>query len=59
MYTDREDRSRISIVGSYALKGRCPRDTLVPWIGCKTNKRGFEQYEENWTTLRGRFPGGE
>ena len=57
MYTDREDRSRISIDGSYALKGRCPSDTLGPtaWIGCKINKRGFEQYMENWTTLRGRY----
>jgi hypothetical protein len=58
MYTDREDRSRISIVGSYALIGKCPSDTLVPtWMGCKINKRGFEQYEENWKTSRGRYTG--
>jgi len=51
MYTDRGDRSRISIVGSYALIGRCPSVTLAPtvWTGCKINKRGFEQYKENWT----------
>jgi UDP-N-acetylglucosamine enolpyruvyl transferase len=57
MYTEREDRSRISIVGSYALIGRCPSITLVPtaWIGCNINKRGFEQYKENWKTLRGRY----
>jgi hypothetical protein len=57
MYTDREDRSRISIVGSYALKGRCPSDTLAPiaWIGCKINNRGFEQYKENWKRLCGRY----
>ena len=49
MYTEREDRSRISIVGSYALIGRCPNVTLAPaaWTGCKINKRGFEQYKEN------------
>jgi hypothetical protein len=59
MYTDREDRSRISIVGSYALIGRCPSVTSSPtaWIGCKINKRGFEQYKENWTALRGRYTG--
>ena len=56
MYTDRGDRSRISIVGSYALMGRCPGVTTTPtvWMGCKINRRGFEQYIENWMTLRGR-----
>jgi hypothetical protein len=59
MYTDREDRSRISIVGSYALIGKCPSVTLAPtvWTGCKINKRGFEQYKANWTTSRGRYTG--
>lgn len=59
MYTDREERSRISIVGSYAFIGRCPNVTSVPtaWMGCKINKRGFEQYEENWATLCGRYTG--
>lgn len=45
MYTDREDRSLISIVGSYALIGRCPGVTLTPnvSVGCKINRRGVEQ----------------
>ncbi len=57
IYTDREDRSRISIVGSYALIGRCPSVTLAPtaWIGCKINRRGFEQYKENWAMSRGSY----
>jgi hypothetical protein len=57
MYTDREDRSRISIVGSYALIGRCPGVTLTPgvWMGCRINRRGFEQYAENWNGSHGSY----
>lgn len=31
-YRDREDPSRISIIGSYALIGKCPSVTLDPLV---------------------------
>lgn len=55
MKTDREARSLISTVGSYALKGRLCALMSPPADGesggCRTRRRGVEQYPVNCASL--------